>query len=218
MQKNGALILITLSIIVFLSACNEKNSVMTSDKTDEKDAMNQLIEDKNNKIKELEEKNKELDNTLNSMNVDLNNTKEEANYYNLLIKDLLQDYNNDQLKDLAKKLWTYELEVNGSPIPSDGIVEIQQNIIEISVIQKQPAYNVLPDDIFMQGKISGNYYEHLKFNINPSETYATDGTIVTGVHHKFNDVEKGDTISFSLTEELKNRVGLDTSEITIKTR
>ncbi|ALC85249.1 hypothetical protein AM499_05025 [Bacillus sp. FJAT-22090] len=214
MQKKGTLLLTTLTIIVLLSGCID--TVENSDKLDEKNASKQLIEEKEIQIRELEEKNEELQDTLSSIETDFKYTKEEADYYNQLIDDLISDYSETQLKDLAKKLWDYELEVNGLAIPRDGIVEVQNNTIEISLIQRQPAYVVLPDDIFMQGKISGNYNEHLKFNTNPSETYFTDGTVVTGVHHKFIDVEKGATISFSITEELKISLGLDTSEITIK--
>ncbi|WP_144512225.1 hypothetical protein [Bacillus sp. FJAT-22090] len=217
MQIKGTLILTALSIIVFLSGCIDKSTVENSAKMDEKDTLKQLIEDKDTHIKELEQKNKELQDTVQNIKTDLTYTKEEANFYNQMIEELIADYSNAQLKDLAKKLWDYELEVNGSPVPSDGIVEVQKNTIEISVIERQPAYAVLPADIFMQGRISGNYYEHIKFTSNPSETYNTDGTIVTGIHHKF-DVEKGDTISFSVTEELQKSLGLDTSEITIKNR
>ncbi|MBM7572352.1 hypothetical protein [Aquibacillus albus] len=81
---------------------------------------------------------------------------------------------------------------------------------------KQPAHIVLPNEIFMQGKISGNYNEHIEFNASPTETYGTDGTIVTGMHYKFADLEKGSTISFSITEELKKRLELNVSEVKIK--
>lgn len=218
MQRKGTLLLTTLSIIVFLSGCMDKSSEENSYLIDEKIATKQLIEDEDTQIKDLEEKYEELQDTLHSIKTELDYKKEEAEYYQRLINDLIYDYSDAQLRDLAKKLWDYELEVNGSPVPRDGIVEAQNNTIEISLIQRQPANVVLPNDIFMEGKISGNYYEHLKFNSDPSETYGTDGTVVTGVHHKFVDVEKGATISFSITEELMKRLGLDTSEIKIKNR
>ncbi|MFD1039317.1 hypothetical protein ACFQ3N_13070 [Virgibacillus byunsanensis] len=218
MQKIVILLLTTLSIIVFVSGCTEKGSVDTSDKTDEDTATKQLIEDKDTQIKQLEEKNEELQNTLQQIETDFNYMKEEAEYYNQFIDDILNDYSDAQLKDLAKELWDYELVVNEAPVPRDGIIEVQKNTIEISMVQKQPAYVVLPNDIFMQGKINGNYDEHINFNTNPTETYGTDGTIVTGMHYKFVDVEKDATISFSITEELKKRLGLDTSEVTIKNR
>lgn len=193
-------------MIFFLAGCIDKDALEDSNQMDEKDA----------KIKELEMKNEELQETLQSIQTNYNNTKEQADYYNQLIDELLNDYSDAQLKDLAIRLWDYELEVNGSPIAKDGVVEVNKNTFEISVIERQPAYVVLPNDIFTQGKISGNYYEHLTFNTEPSESYATDGTVVTATHHKFADMEKGTTISISITEELKKRLGMDTSVITIK--
>ena len=217
MQKKVTLLLATLSIIiVFLAGCVGKNSVEINDKLNENNLTNQLIEEKDTQIKELKAKNEKLEDTLLTLKTDLNNRKEEADYYHQLIDDLINNYSDVQLIDLAKELWEYELQVNGTPVPADGIVEVQKSTIDISVIQRQPAYSILTNDIFMQGKISGNYYEHLLFNISPSETNGTDGTTVTGMHYKFVDVKKGETLSFSITEELKKRLGIDTSEITIK--
>ncbi|WP_139184835.1 hypothetical protein [Virgibacillus subterraneus] len=221
MEKIVTLLLTTLCIIVFLSVsgCTDKSSIQNNDKTNDDNATKQLIEDKDAQIKKLEEKNEELKNTLQSIETDFNYAKEEADYYNQLIDDLINEYSDAQLKDLAKELWDYELEVNGSPVPKDGIIEVKKNTIKVSVVQRQPPYVVLPKDIFTQGKISGNYNEHLiKFNPSPTKTYGTDGTIVTGTHHQFVDVEKGAIISFSITGELRKRLGLDTSEVTIKKR
>ena len=50
-----------------------------------------------------------------------------------------------------------------------------------------------------QGQIKGNYTEHIKMNASPTETYFTDGTVVTEIHHKFEDVKEGSTISFTIT-------------------
>lgn len=156
---------------------------------------------------------------MHSLEIDLKYSKDEADYYNQLINDLIKDYSDVELREFAKELWDYDLKVNELTVPDDGVIEVQANTIEISVVQMQPAYVVLPNDIFMKGKISGNYNEHiLEFNPSPSETYGTDGTIVTGMHYKFVDVENGATISFSITEELKKRLGLYTSEIKIKKR
>ena len=163
----------------------------------------------------IEAVNEELQHTLNSIQTDFNYKKEEAAYYKQVIDDLIKDYSDTELKELAIKLWDYELEVNGVSVPVNGIVETQENTIEISLIERQPNYPILPNEIFMQGQISGNYIDHLKMTSNPTETYVTDGTVVTAIHHKFVDVEKGSTISFTVSEELKKRIGLETTQITI---
>lgn len=203
-----------------LVACsnNSEDNATNSDKIEKVNASAQLLEDTTLQINKLELQNEELQSALNSMETDLNYKNEEAEYYKKLINDLIKDYSDTQLKDLAIQLWDYKLEINGVPVPTNGIVEIQENTIEISLVESQSAYPILPTEIYMQGQISGNYIDHLKMTSNPSETYVTDGTVVTAIHHKFVDVEKGSTISFAVSEELKKRLGLEATQITINNK
>lgn len=193
-----------------LVACSNNNRDNATN-SDEVSASTQLSEDKPTQIDNLEKQIAELQ-------TDLNYKKEAADYYKQLIDDLIKGYSNAQLKDLAITLWDYELAVNGVNVPSNGIVEIHESAIEISLMERQPAYLVLPNEIFMQGQINGNYTEHITMNSKPAETYVTDGTVVTGIHHKFVGVEEGSTISLTITEDLKKRLGLETTQITINNR
>ncbi|MGE7024206.1 hypothetical protein [Solibacillus cecembensis] len=206
-------ILVCIGLTFILVACSNKFEDNTTNS--DKNASTQISENKTLKINKFDVQNEELQATLNNIQTDYNYKKEQVEYYQQLINDLIKGYSDAQLKDLAIKLWDYELEINGITVPANGIVEIQENAIEISLIQRQSDYPILPTEIFIQGKISGDYIDHLKVNSNPSETYVTDGTVVTGIHHKFVDVEKGSTISFTITEELKKRLGLETNQITI---
>lgn len=201
-------------ILVGCSNKNEENSP-NSDKVEEVNASTQSLADNTAQIDKLEIQNEELQTSLDNLQTEFNYKKEEAEYYQQLIDDLIKDYSDAELKELATKLWDYELEINGVPVPLNGLVDSQEQTIEISLIERQADYPVLPAEIYMQGQLSGDYVEHLKVNSNPSETNVTDGTVVTAVHHKFENVEKGSTISLTLTEELKNRLGLETAEITI---
>lgn len=198
----------------FLSACSDNNSK----NNDEVNASVQLSENQTTQIDKIEKQNEALQAELEQMQTDLNYKKEEAEYYKQLIDDFIKDYSNAQLNELAIKLWDYKLEINGLTVPANGIVDLQDTDIEISLIESQPAYLVLPNEIFMQGKLSGDYMEHLKLNGKPTETTVTDGTIVTGIHHKYVDVAEGSTFTFTITEELKQRLGLETTQITINNR
>jgi len=198
----------------FLSACSDNNSK----NNDEVNASVQLSENQTTQIDKIEKQNEALQAELEQMQTDLNYKKEEAEYYKQLIDDFIKDYSNAQLNELAIKLWDYKLEINGLTVPANGIVDLQDTDIEISLIESQPAYLVLPNEIFMQGKLSGDYMEHLKLNGKPTETTVTDGTVVTGIHHKYVDVAEGSTFTFTITEELKQRLGLETTQITINNR
>ena len=188
-----------------LVGCSNKNE----------DTSTQILDENNAQIDKLEVQNEELQATLDNLQTDFNYKEEEAAYYKQVIDDLIKDYSDAELKDLAINLWNYELEVNGVPVPTNGLVDIQDQTIEISLVERQMDYPILPLEIFMQGQISGDYIDHLNVNTNPSETYVTDGTVVTAVHHKYENVEKGSIMSFSITEELRKRLGLETTEITI---
>ena len=192
-------------ILVACSNKNEDNSA-NIDKVKE----NQTIQ-----ISTLEQQNEELQAALENIQMDFNYTKDKAAYYKQLTDDLIRGYSDTQLKDLAIKLWDYELKVNRVTVPANGLVDIQENTIEISLTEKRPAYPVLPDEILIQGQLSENYTEHIKMNATPTETYFTEGTVVTGIHHKFEDVQEDSTVVFTITEELKKRLGLETTRITI---
>lgn len=210
-------IIVCISLMLILVGCSNKyeNNVTNNDKVQTVNTSTQLSEDKTTLINKLKVKNEELQATIDSIQTDFNYKKEEAEYYKQLIDDLIQDYSDTQLKDLAKKLWDYNLKINGVSIPINGVVEIKENNIEISLIESQAAYLILPNEIYIQGQISGNYIDHLKMDSSPTETYVTDGTVVTAIHHKFVDVDTDSKISISITEELKTRLGLETTQITI---
>ncbi|WP_033542746.1 hypothetical protein [Planococcus sp. CAU13] len=211
-------IIVCLTLMFMLVACSNKNedSSANSDKAEEVNASTQLLKDKTAQINKLEKQNEELQTAVDNLQLDFNYKQEEAVYYKKWIDELIKDYNDTQLKDLATKLWEYDLAINGLTIPANGIMELQEDTIEISLGQRQSAYPILPNEIFMLGQISGNYSDHLTVNSTPSETYGSDGTVVTAVQHKFTDVENGSTISLTVSEELKQRLGLETTQITIK--
>lgn len=211
-------IIVCLSLMFILVACSNKNEDNSTNSGKVENVNASTLEDKTTQINKLEVQNEELQTTLDNIKIEFNYKKEEADYYKQVIDDLIKGYSNAQLKDLAIKLWDYKLEVNGETVPTNGIVEIQENEIEISLIERQSDYPILPNEIFIQGQISGNYPEHIKMISNPTETYGTDGTVVSGIHHKYVDVEKDSTISFTITEELKKRLGLETTQITINIR
>ena len=215
-MKKFSFLLMVVSLVGFLIGCNNTSSGTENNKTEEVDSNLQLIEDKDNQIKEVEKQIEELQNTVETLELDLKYSNEEADFYNQLVLDMIKDYSEEESLNFSKGLWDYNLMVNQQPVPEDGVIEVQENTIEISLSQEQPAWTVLPNDLLMKGKISGDYIEHiLSTEPSPSETFGTDGTVITGMHYKFVDIENGGTVSFTITEELKTRLGLTTSEITI---
>ncbi|WP_203332928.1 hypothetical protein [Planococcus beigongshangi] len=208
---------VCLVLLVLLVACSneDEGNSAENDRAEELNDLTQLLEEKTAQINKLEMHKEELQLIVDNLQLDFNYKQEEAVFYKQWLDELVKDYSDTELKDLAIKLWEYDLLINGLPVPANGMVDMKEDTIAISLSQHQSAYPILPNDLFMLGQVSGNYMDHLKMNSNPSETYGTDGTIVTAIHHKFTDVEKGATISLTVSEELKKRLGLETTEITI---
>ena len=205
-------IIVGFSFVLILASCSNNNEDNAHNKAEEINATTQPSEEQINK---LSVQNEELQAALDNIQTDLNYKIEEIEYYKQLINDLIKDYSETELKDLAIKFWDYQLKVNGVSVPPNGTVETKENKIEISLKESQSAFPILPNEIFIKGQISGDYIDHLKMNSIPNETYVTDGTVVTAVHHKFVDVNKGSTITFTVSEELRKRLGLETTQITI---
>lgn len=203
-----------LGLMLILAACADNNST----NNDEVNASVQLSENQTTQIDKIEKQKEALQAELEQMQTDLNYKKEEAEYYKQLIVELMKDYSDTQLINVAIQLWDYELQVNGLAVPPNGIVEVHDHSIEISLTEAQPNYEVLPNELLMQGQMSEDYRKQLTANTKPNETNVTDGTVVTGIHHQYEDVAEGTTLTFTLTEQLKQRLGLETTQITIHKR
>ncbi|GGE69655.1 hypothetical protein [Priestia taiwanensis] len=120
-------------------------------------------------------------------------------------------------KELKALLWSYTFSVNGQLIPKEGTIEINDNKVEVVLSQRDLTVGILPYDSTYSGAVSGEYFEHITaINPKPSNTDMSAGTVVVGSHYIFDNVENGQTITLTITDELKQRVGLDTNTIKIK--
>ncbi len=201
--------------LILLTGCKETTSNVTAQASGEEET-NQLVEEKETQISALQKEVEELQHSLENLELDLNYSKEEAAYYKEFLNGLIEDYTEEQKNELARGLWEYELKVNEVAVSEDGEIQIKEDIMEISIIQRQPAFPILNNDVFAKGRLSGQYHEHLSnFSEEPTETYGTDGTTVTGIHYKFENLKAGATITFTITDELKERLKLTASEIRV---
>ncbi|QFF99190.1 hypothetical protein PB01_10300 [Psychrobacillus glaciei] len=212
-MKKKVIIMAMIGVSIILFSC-ENTSVNGNNETLNEDQL--LIEAQEAQIKKLEKENDELLTKLNSTQINLKYAGEQITYFQQFSLDALDYLSDKELVVLAKKQLEYTLEVNGQIMPKDGKIEIQENNIEISLSERQPANNALPVEIYSKGEISGRYEKHMQdFNPNPTVTNWRDGTVVTAIQYQYLEVNSGTTISFSITDELKERLGLDTTQISI---
>lgn len=199
MQK----LLLLSSLLLLLVACsNEEQPTQVAD------AMAPISQQSTS---QLEAQNIEQQ-ALTSRQADFELHTEEAAAY----QQMLDDYSDAELHEFATKLWAYELQINGLAVPANGLMEVKESDVDVSLVEKHSASPAVANEIVRQGKISGDYFEHLSMSTPPAETYFTDGTVVTAVHYKFVDVEKDTIISFTVTDDLKQRLELETNQIIIQ--
>ncbi|MYL33567.1 hypothetical protein GLW08_09765 [Pontibacillus yanchengensis] len=162
---------------------------------------------------ELEQLQKEL----SSKKQDLIYKEEEQKHTKELLHKALSYLTESQLHKLAKTQYEYTLEINEKPVPKDGSIEIGEDKIKISLIERTHNYQVLPTEISRKGELNEDYYTHIQdIAPAPENTSFTDGTIVTGIHYQFDKRNLKSSITFSITKELKERLGLHTTSIQVK--
>lgn len=77
----------------------------------------------------------------------------------------------------------------------------------------------LQSELYLLGKISGEYIEHLVFKgIEPTKNKRLDGTVVTSFVYEFEDLEPNSTVIIEITDELKERLELKTNTIRVKVK
>lgn len=169
--------------------------------------------------------------TIDAKDTEIQELEGQIQDYELLIKDIkgqrdsykkfidssIQYLSKEGLLELAKNEWIYSVEVNGQSVQPNGIVEMDAGDLKIVLVEQTTVLSSVTTEIFNAGKISGNYYDHLEIiGIQPSNTYITDGTTVQGMVYEFIDMQKGTIVKLKLTEELKERLDLETNTIIIK--
>lgn len=161
----------------------------------------------------------ELQGQIQDYELEIKNLMEQRDSYKKFIDSSIQYLSKEGLLELAKNEWIYSIEVNGKSIQPNGIVEIDAGDLKIILVEQTTVLSSVTREIFNAGKISGSYYDQLTIiGRQPSNTYMTDGTVVTGMVYEFHDMQKGTIVKLKLTEELKGRLELETDTIIIKVK
>ena len=77
------------------------------------------------------------------------------------IKQVIDNLSDEEMLELSRNQFLYELQINGESIPKNGQVTISAGDVEILLSEKGLGYDFLPDEWLEKGKISGNYIDHL---------------------------------------------------------
>ncbi len=133
------------------------------------------------------------------------------------IKQVIDNLSDEEMLELSQNQFLYELQINGKSIPKNGQVTISAGDVEILLSEKGLGYDFLPDEWLEKGKISGNYIDHLlNFDTKNWRTIGTDGTVNTAQGYQSADIKASQQHTFNITDELRERLKIDTNLIQIE--
>ncbi|MEA5085574.1 MAG: hypothetical protein VB018_15750 [Lachnospiraceae bacterium] len=148
---------------------------------------------------------------------EISQLKEENENYKKFVNSSIEFLDEGELAKLAKNCWSYEISIDDTTINSNEAYKTDKSNFEIVLSEKFDSLPSIEQEIFDTGEISGNFYDHLTFfDIQPSKTYISDGTVVQGMHYKFENVPKSNVIKIQITDELKERLDLEENVISIE--
>lgn len=154
---------------------------------------------------------------IESLQVQAESLNEKNQYLVTVIKQVTEDYSDEEMLDFSHSQVRYDLKINGESIPQDGQVTIPAGKIEILLGEQNLGYDFVPAEWIEKGKLSGNYIDHIvNFDTTSWTETGLDGTVNSAQGYFKTNAAAGDQFSFSITDELKSRLKLDTNLIQIK--
>ena len=133
------------------------------------------------------------------------------------IKQVIDKLSDEEMLELSRTQFIYELQISGESIPKNGQVTISAGDVEILLSEKDLGYDFLPAEWLEKGKISGNYIDHLlNFDTTNWKQIGTDGTVNTAQGYQSADIKAGQQYTFNITDELRERLKIDTNLIQIE--
>ena len=133
------------------------------------------------------------------------------------IKQVIDNLSDEEMLELSRNQFLYELQINGESIPKNGQITISAGDVEILLSELGLGYDFLPDEWLEKGKISGNYIDHLlNFDTTNWQPIGTDGTVNTAQGYQSADIKAGQQYTFNITDELRERLKIDTNLIQIE--
>ena len=136
-------------------------------------------------------------------------------YYEF-IESTLKNLDEEELRDLAQSLYRYTLTINEEIYEAGDEVELPEGPVEVKVISEMLFQINLPLKLYELGSLPGFVDDHISFkDQEPENLEVTDGTVVQAYIYTFGEEKPLENLEIDLSEELRDRLGLDTDVIEI---
>lgn len=170
-----------------------------------------------NNIKSLEQNISEYKDEIESLQAQKESLNEQNQYLVDVIKQMSENLSDEEMLEFSQNQIKYDLQVNGKSIPKNGEMVISSGDVKILLSETNMGYDFLQPEWLEKGKISGNYIDHiLDLDTTNWTPVGADGTVNTSRGYETTDIKTGEQITFNITDELKERLNLDTNLIQIE--
>ncbi len=210
MKRKVTLLMIGILSVSLLIGCSAKPESIEVESPGDTIIANDVIKEKDEDIQKLQEKVEELTLSVDS----LENLNKD---YEKFVESTLKHIEEKDLIQLAKDQFIYTLQVNEKSVPKDGLMEISEGPIQITIKSDMASGIAYPDEIYSLGSLSGQYsVEHLDFMGQKEDSLdVLDGTLVQTFIYTFGKEKPIENFEFKISEELMERLGLNTTRIKI---
>lgn len=225
LKKYIVYLLIFLFGILILSGFNKL--VLNKNELMDNETMNNTEEE----IKQLENEILRLKEDISLKELDISRLKQERNYYREFIDNVLERLDENELKEILQKEWWYTLSIRYREenkenavdfhFPQNGKVTLDKSDFDIILSEHTVPFSIIEDsmkykNIFEQVLLKRPLSEHIKIkNYDNYEIEGATGTVVDSVLYKFSNVPKGTEIKVEISDELRQRLGINSKILLI---
>lgn len=213
MKKKLSLVLFGVLAILILGGCaaNEvdQDVVTPKDVSIERDD----LAEKEDEIEKLQEE-------LEAQTIRADHAESLNKQYSEFMENAMTYLNEEEMTKLGKAQFEYTLFINEVLVPKDGRVEVAEGPVEIMLRSETVSWINYPQEIYTLGQLSGEYsIDHLDFlGRKEDDLTVLDGTVVQTFVYIFGEEEPIESMDFRVSEELRERLGVETTEIKIDTK
>lgn len=234
MSKSKTLIsALALSVVLGLSACGDGGTPPDAQqgKQEETPVENEAQEDNEKKESNdasKEEKDDDLETVAldeikqekDAMEVELEETQDELNYYKKYVQQVYLQLPEKKQNALKEKEWEYRLLVNGVGFPKNGVIEVEAPRLEVVMSESRVPYSVIPqedsDEAQLDSSIKSSFMMKTKEGFEVEEDIDEENGTYHTIKYLSDNVEEGEIYEIEITDALKDKLKLQTNQLTIK--
>lgn len=213
--------LIVLLIVLICSGCSTGQTGVSNEK------LTQQLLQKENEISEYKLRMQQLEDRMREISVEniRHSRRENVEFYTKKLREL---FTEKELKELAKKHVSYELQVNDQVLNRSSIT-LSDTRIEIMLIENfksggewEDFESILPPDILELGRLQSiaekNFQIHLSIQTDlPYEVLGMGGKMDGNAYgYMIQQTKPGMTIKLKMSKELAQRLGKSVESIDIQ--